>query len=80
MHHFFTINQSDANTSARAGVLHTDHGDISTPCFMPIGTYGAIKTQSSAEIIDLPSQILLSNTDFFGLGITWYANDFHAIQ
>ncbi|SVD38910.1 uncharacterized protein METZ01_LOCUS391764, partial [marine metagenome] len=30
---FFIINQSDKNTSARTGVLHTDHGDIPTPCF-----------------------------------------------
>ena len=59
---FFTIKKSDKNTSARAGVLHTDHGDISTPCFMPVGTYGAVKTQSSEEIADLPSSILLSNT------------------
>ena len=59
---FFIINQTDKNTSARAGVLHTDHGDIFTPCFMPVGTYGAVKTQSSEEIVDLPSPILLSNT------------------
>ena len=59
---FFTINQSDKNTSARTGVLYTDHGDIPTPCFMPVGTYGAVKTQSSKEITDLPSPILLSNT------------------
>ena len=62
MPQLFTINHSDKNTSARAGVLHTDHGDIFTPCFMPVGTYGAVKTQSSEEIADLPSPILLSNT------------------
>ena len=59
---FFTINKSDKNTSARTGELHTDHGDIPTPCFMPVGTYGAVKTQSSEEIVDLPSSILLGNT------------------
>jgi len=59
---FFTINQSDKNTSSRAGILHTDHGNISTPCFMPVGTYGAVKTQSSEEIVDLPSPVLLCNT------------------
>ena len=62
MSQLFTINYSDKKTSARAGVLHTDHGDISTPCFMPVGTYGAVKTQSSEEIADLPSPILLGNT------------------
>ena len=58
----FTITNSDENSSARTGILHTDHGDISTPCFIPVGTYGAVKTQSSEEIADLPSPILLSNT------------------
>jgi queuine tRNA-ribosyltransferase len=58
----FTINHSDQNTSARTGVLHTGNGDIPTPCFMPVGTHGAVKTQSSKEIVDLPSSILLSNT------------------
>ena len=58
----FTITNSVAHSSARTGILHTDHGDISTPCFIPVGTYGAVKTQSSEEIAELPSPILLSNT------------------
>ena len=58
----FTVNQFDNNTSARIGILHTDHGDINTPFFMPVGTYGAVKTQSSEEIFDLPSSIVLSNS------------------
>ena len=58
----FTITNSDENSSARTGILHTHHGDISTPCFIPVGTYGAVKTQSSEEIAELPSPILLSNT------------------
>ena len=58
----FTIKYSDNNTSARTGILHTDHGNIPTPCFSPVGTYGAVKTQSSEEIAELPSSILLSNT------------------
>ena len=62
MSQLFTIIHSDKNTSARAGILRTDHGDFSTPCFMPVGTYGAVKTQSSEEIADLPSPILLGNT------------------
>ncbi|SVD00169.1 uncharacterized protein METZ01_LOCUS353023, partial [marine metagenome] len=53
----FTIKFSDKNTSARTGILHTDHGDIPTPCFFPVGTYGAVKTQSSEEIFDLPSTV-----------------------
>ena len=62
MSQLFKITHFDKNTSARAGVLNTDHGDIPTPCFMPVGTYGAVKTQSSEEIAELPSSILLSNT------------------
>ena len=58
----FIINHKDKNTSARSGVLRTDHGNITTPFFMPVGTYGAVKTQSSEEIFNLPSSILLSNT------------------
>ncbi len=58
----FNLEKSCSETSARTGVLSTDHGDIQTPFFMPVGTYGAVKTQSSDEIKDLPSRILLSNT------------------
>jgi queuine tRNA-ribosyltransferase len=58
----FNLEKSCAETSARAGTLITDHGEIQTPFFMPVGTYGAVKTQSSDEIKNLPSRILLSNT------------------
>ena len=58
----FKINHQSKNSSARTAVLKTDHGEIETPFFMPIATYGAVKTQSSNEIKDLPSNILLSNT------------------
>ena len=58
----FKINQKSKISSARLGLLKTAHGEIETPFFMPIGTYGAVKTQSSAEIKHLPSNILLSNT------------------
>ena len=62
MSKIFTITHSDKNTSARSGILKTGHGEIQTPFFMPVGTYGAVKTQSSQEILALPSSILLSNT------------------
>ncbi len=58
----FKINHQSKNSSARTGILKTAHGSIETPFFMPIATYGAVKTQSSEEIKSLPSQILLSNT------------------
>ena len=49
-------------SGARTGKIYTDHGILETPFFMPVGTYGAVKTQTSIEIKDLPSHILLSNT------------------
>ena len=58
----FNLEKSCPDTSARAGTLSTEHGEIQTPFFMPVGTYGAVKTQSSEEIETLPSSILLSNT------------------
>ena len=58
----FNLEKSCSDTSARAGTLSTNHGAIQTPFFMPVGTYGAVKTQSSEEIETLQSSILLSNT------------------
>ena len=62
MKNIFKITHSSKNSSARTGILKTQHGKIETPFFMPIATYGAVKTQSSDEIKNLPSDILLSNT------------------
>lgn len=47
---------------ARAGVLRTARGEIRTPCFMPVGTRGAVRTLSSADLTDLGVQIVLGNT------------------
>ena len=58
----FNIISSCSKTSARSGILKTNHGVIETPFFMPFGTHGAVKTQSSEDIENLPSSILLSNT------------------
>ena len=58
----FKIQHQSKNSSARAGTIKTGHGIIKTPFFMPIATYGAVKTQSSEDIKNLPSDILLSNT------------------
>ena len=58
----FNVLNSCKQTSARIGLLETGHGEISTPAFMPIGTYAAIKTLSSNEIKDLNYNLILSNT------------------
>ena len=47
---------------ARAGLLHTAHGDIPTPIFMPVGTQATVKTMSPDELKELQAQIILSNT------------------
>ena len=48
---------------ARAGVIHTDHGDIETPIFMPVGTAGTVKAVHQSELRnDIDAQIILGNT------------------
>jgi len=47
---------------ARAGVLHTPHGVVETPVFMPVGTQGAVKTLSQQNLRDLGVGIILGNT------------------
>ena len=58
---FFEI-QSDASSRARAGSLHTDHGDIPTPVFMPVGTAGAVKAISPRSLKETGARIILGNT------------------
>src|SRR6185503_13160334 len=47
---------------ARHGRLELAHGDVETPVFMPVGTYGTVKAMSPAELADLGAQIVLGNT------------------
>ncbi|HIC36200.1 MAG TPA: tRNA-guanine transglycosylase, partial [Candidatus Marinimicrobia bacterium] len=58
----FTLQNSDSITSARTGLLETEHGSIQTPIFMPVGTVGAVKTMSPQELDKVESQIILGNT------------------
>jgi len=58
---FFELIHKDKNTKARAGVVHTDHGDVETPVFMPVGTQGAVKTLDSNDLESLGAQIILGN-------------------
>ena len=58
----YTLQKADEKTSARAGILHTDRGDVQTPVFMPVGTNGTVKCLSPAELKELGAQIILSNT------------------
>lgn len=58
----FELQYQDTRTSARAGVLYTDHGPIHTPIFMPVGTLGSVKAVYMHELRDLGAEIILGNT------------------
>ncbi len=53
----------DQNSGARRGVIHTPHGDIQTPIFMPVGTQATVKGVNPKQLKeDVKAQIILSNT------------------
>ncbi|MDD5439981.1 MAG: tRNA guanosine(34) transglycosylase Tgt [Candidatus Omnitrophica bacterium] len=58
----FTLQHTDKNTRARAGVLKTPHGDIHTPVFMPVGTQATVKTLTGEELIRCGAEIILGNS------------------
>src|SRR6266700_7869249 len=56
----FTVHATDG--AARAATLKLAHGEVETPVFMPIGTYGAVKAVSPAELLENGTRIILGNT------------------
>ena len=58
----FKLLKTDNNTSARAGVFTTTHGQIETPVFMPVGTLATVKALSPEELKAAGAQIILGNT------------------
>ncbi|HEY3373937.1 MAG TPA: tRNA guanosine(34) transglycosylase Tgt [Candidatus Aquicultor sp.] len=58
----YTLVHEDKKTKARAGIIHTPHGDIKTPVFMPVGTRATVKAMAPEELEKLGAQIILSNT------------------
>jgi queuine tRNA-ribosyltransferase len=58
----FTLEATDPKTAARAGRIRTDHGEVLTPAFMPVGTAGSVKTLTPDELAAAGCDILLSNT------------------
>ena len=56
----FSIDARDG--PARAGRIVTERGSFRTPCFMPVGTRGAVRTLSAADLEDLGAQVVLGNT------------------
>ena len=57
-----TFNVTAQDGSARVGRLTLAHGEVETPVFMPVGTYGTVKAMAPDELIDLGAQIVLGNT------------------
>src|SRR5579872_1284966 len=57
----FTLLHTDSDTKARAGLLTTDHGEIETPCFMPVGTLATVKSLLPRDVWDTGSRICLAN-------------------
>lgn len=59
----FQLQHTDKSSKARAGVITTDHGQILTPIFMPVGTAGTVKCVHQHELKnDIKAQIILGNT------------------
>ena len=59
----FKLEATAPDSAARAGVITTDHGEIRTPIFMPVGTLGSVKAVHQHELRDdVKAQIILGNT------------------
>lgn len=56
----FTVTHRDG--AARRGVLHTPHGEVQTPVFMPVGTRGAVKALTARDLEDVGATMILANT------------------
>jgi queuine tRNA-ribosyltransferase len=58
----FELLAEDPHSNARAGLIHTSHGDIPTPVFAPVGTQATVKTLTPTDLHDLEAHLILSNT------------------
>lgn len=81
----FTIGKNDISSAARTGVLKTDHGDIKTPIFMPVGTAGTVKGVQQRDLIDdIDAEIILGNTYHLylrpGMGVMEKAGGLHSFM
>ena len=63
MHDFsFKVTAKDTKTRARTGVIHTPHGDIQTPAFVPVGTQATVKSLTPEDLHDLDVHLFFVNT------------------
>jgi len=59
---YLEILHVDKNSGARYGILHTPHGDVEVPMFMPVGTLATVKTLSPEELYEMGAGVILANT------------------
>lgn len=59
---FFKLIHTDTNSKARAGIIKTDHGEIETPVFMPVGTQGTVKAMEFRNLREIGINCILGNT------------------
>ncbi len=59
---YLEILHVDKNCGARYGILHTPHGNVEVPMFMPVGTVGSVKTISPEELYAMHAGVILANT------------------
>ena len=81
----FELKGKDLKGAARAGILHTDHGKVPTPIFMPVGTQGSVKGVHPHELKDdIKAHIVLGNTYHLylrpGMDIMGRAGGLHAFS
>ena len=58
----YELKKNDKNSGARRGVLHTPHGDIQTPVFMPVGTQATVKAMTPEQVEATGARLILGNT------------------
>ena len=58
----FALEATDRACAARAGRLHTDHGEVATPVFMPVGTHAAVRAMTPEQVKATGARIVLANT------------------
>ena len=59
---YLEIKHIDKQTGARYGILHTPHGDVEVPMFMPVGTLATVKSLSPEELHEMGAGVILANT------------------
>lgn len=58
----FKILQKDTNSRARAGIIHTSHGEVETPAYAIVGTHAEVRSVSSNQLLQAKTQLIIANT------------------